>query len=70
MSIADAHAAFADFAQLVPRRCETSDASMFRDGMDPGCINVVLMARGSFGVSDNLFEAIRVLAGHKLPRRE
>ena len=69
------HAA-AKFLGGVLRFGETSDPSMFcgpsSEGKPPmglDHINVQLMVPGSFGVADDFFEAIRVIAGYKLPAK-
>lgn len=36
--------------------------------MARGHLNVQFMVRGSFGVAGDVFEAVRVLNGYKLPR--
>ena len=44
-------------------------------GVDPGTfapdgeVTVAFSVRGGFGVADDLFEAISVLSGHKLPAK-
>lgn len=77
LSIDDCLSALEAFAKRVKRFGETSDGSMFGtcnehgiSVLPQGHINVVFAVEGSFGVGDDLFEAIRVLAGHKLPRKE
>lgn len=64
------------FAQHVCRFGTTSDASMFSVHNSSGDapmtrdqINVQILVQGSFGVADEFFEALRVLAGFKLPRK-
>ena len=56
------------FAKRIERWCETSGSGAMRphDGLD-----VVIRVGGvpAFGFADNFFEALRVLGGHKLPRR-
>jgi hypothetical protein len=69
---ADCLVALEAFSRLVQRFGETSDPSMFRDGentLPTGKINVQFQVEGNYGVAGDLFEAIRVLAGHKLPRK-
>ena len=67
MSRADCLLAFERFAKLVQRQCEGSGSTPF--GMAPsGQLDVTFRVLGRFGVGDDMFEAIRVLAGHKLPR--
>jgi hypothetical protein len=61
------------FARKVYRFGESSSASMFQEGRDdpnlpPDQINVQFAVFGSYGVAADLFEAVRVLAGYKLPR--
>lgn len=61
------------FLAGVIRMGETSDPSLFSGPSESGPalgkehINVQLMVAGSFGVASDFFEAIRVLAGYKLP---
>lgn len=61
------------FLAGVIRMGETSDPSLFSGpsesgpALDKEHINVQLMVAGSFGVASDFFEAIRVLAGYKLP---
>ena len=76
LSRADCLIALESFAKAVQRMGETSDGSMFgrmnQHGISvlpSGQISVLFAVNGSFGVADDLFEAIRVLAGHKLPRK-
>ncbi len=75
LSTADCLTVFRDFSRRMVRFGETSDPSMYahptHDGlpaMGPGHINVQVLVRGSFGSNDDFFEAMRVLAGYKLPR--
>lgn len=76
LTMADAHAAVKAFAAKVVRWGESSDSSMFTGpgvegpAFGPGYINVQFMVKGSFGTADDLFEAMRVLRGTKLPRIE
>lgn len=68
-----ARSAACNFLRNVIRMGETSDPSMFCGPSISGPalglehINVQLMVAGSFGVANDFFEAIRVLAGYKLP---
>lgn len=56
---------FERFAKIVQREAESSGGAVF--GMAAsGQIDVVFRVQGSFGVADDMFEAIRVLAGYKL----
>jgi hypothetical protein len=57
------------FAKRVARNAESSGGSPFDEFAPPGHLTVVFLVKGSFGVADDVFEAIRVLAGYKLPRR-
>ena len=67
MKRADCVKALAKFAPLVERFLETSDASAFCSEICPSDkINVQFLVRGSFGVANDVFEAIRILAGHKI----
>ena len=62
----------AEFSKRVKRFGETSAASMFSHGeinLPTGLINVQFCMTGTYGDADAIFEAIRVLAGHKLPAR-
>lgn len=74
MSEQDCLEALRRFAPKIIRWGETSAVGMFSGGEHPdvpiGEINVQLLCKGSFGTADELFEAMRVLAGHRLPRRE
>lgn len=79
LSEEDCMAVFRWIAPKIYRFCETSDPSSFThpnsSGMramthGSGYVNVQLMVEGSFGTADDFFEAIRVLAGFKLPRKE
>lgn len=74
MTEAEAIEAFKKFCTLVERQGETSDASMFRRGgalnMEQGHINVQFMVSGDFGVAEELFEAVRIFGGHKLPAKD
>ena len=60
------------FASRVERFVETSDARHFTspdvdDGIArPGHITVAMFVRGSFGVGEKLFDAIRILGGHMI----
>lgn len=65
--------ALAEFAPRVQRFMESSDAAGFAHGPGtlgtscaPENINIMFLVRGNFGVAENLFEAIRVLAGHRI----
>lgn len=64
------------FAKKVKRFAITSDGSTFGrvnghgvSVLPGGQLNVMLCVEGDYGVADDLFEAIRVLGGHKLPRK-
>ena len=74
---ADCLLVFEFFAKRVKRFAETTDGGMFgthnQHGISVlprGQINVMFAVEGGFGISDDLFEAIRVLGGHKLPNKE
>jgi hypothetical protein len=55
------------FASKVKRFLESSDKSSFSGKLcEPGEISVQFLVRGGFGVAEDLFEAIRVLAGHRI----
>lgn len=65
------------FAKQVVRFAETTDPGPFvhpsgggSPAMGRGHISVNFMIEGSFGSASDLFEAIRVLRGWKLPRKE
>ncbi len=63
----DCLACFASFAPKVDRMVAGSHG-INPDTFSPvGKVSVCFEVRGGFGVADVLFEAIRVLAGHKLP---
>lgn len=68
MNRADCLRAFERFAKLVKREAESSGGGPFGDLTPAGHLTVTFLVRGSFGVGDDMFEAIRVLAGYKLPR--
>ena len=59
---------FERFAKIVQREAESSGEGPFGD-LPSGQINVTFRVHGTFGVADDMFEAIRVLAGYRLPRR-
>ena len=77
MSIEDCINAIKKFSKKIEKFCETSDGSSFshrvtRNGMSfmpDGQINVMFAVKGRYGVGDDLFEALRVLGEHKLPRQ-
>jgi hypothetical protein len=69
MSRKDCLMALEYFAKRVARFAESSGGQPFDEFAPPGHLSVVFLVQGSFGVSDDLFEAIRVLAGYKLPRK-
>lgn len=75
LSEADCLEVFRQFSKRIVRFGETSEPSLFcgpsssgKPGMARGHLNVQFMARGSFGVASDVFEAFRVLNGYKLPR--
>lgn len=70
MTEADCLEALREFAPRVNRFMETSNPEPFERDAPAGTIVVTFQVRGSFGVADPIFEAIRVLAGHKLPAKE
>lgn len=68
-----------DFSRSVVRFAETSDPGPFTHpnsagapamGHGRGYISVNFMVKGNYGCASDLFEAVRVLHGWKLPRRE
>lgn len=71
LSERDCLKALKEFALRVERMRETSDATAFESefGSSGGTIVVQFLAHGRFGSTENLFEAIRVLAGYRLPRK-
>lgn len=64
--------ALAAFAARVERVMESSDGCHFTgpnvvdNTCAPSHITVSFLVKGGFGVSDDLHEAIRILAGHKI----
>lgn len=67
LSRADCLLVFERFAKIVQREGEGSASVIF--GHAPsGQIDVTFRVLGSFGVGDDMFEAIRVLAGYKLAK--
>ena len=70
MSRSDCISALVDFARRVQRQGETSGGGMFSDFAPKGCLTVHFEVSGEFGSNDKVFEAVRVLGEHKLPRRE
>lgn len=68
MTEADAKQVFSQFSKLITRFAETSEPSSFRK-IEKDELNVMLVVKGNFGVATDLFEAIRVLGGHKLPKK-
>jgi hypothetical protein len=69
MSRNDCLLAFESFAKLVQRQAESSGGLTFGECPD-GQIDVKFRVLGSFGVAEAVFEAVRVLAGHKLPAQQ
>lgn len=69
MSREDCLHALETFGKRLYRFAETSDPGAL-DPLPQGNICVHLSVEGSFGVADDLFEAIRVMGGFKLPRIE
>lgn len=75
MSREGAVAAFERFSKLVLRSAETADPVMFgvlnaqrtNFELPRGSINLVFQLKGDFGVSEDLFRAIKTLSGRKLP---
>ena len=67
---ADCLQALAAFAARVKRQKESSE-SFFHGGecLSQDEITVTFLVAGEFGVAHDLFEAVRVLAGHKLPAK-
>ena len=79
LSRADCLLVLEHFSKSVVRFAETSDPGPFANPRSDdapamerggGHINVSFMVKGSFGCASDLFEAIRVLHGWKLPRKE
>lgn len=66
LSREDCLVVFERFAKTVQRQAESSGGQVFGNAPS-GQIDVVFRVLGSFGVADDMFEAIRVLAGYKLP---
>lgn len=69
MTEADCTEALREFSKVVDRMMETSQGFAGEAFAPKGSITVQFQIRGSFGTSINLFEAIRVLGGHKLPAK-
>lgn len=69
MSRGQATYAVAQFASRLYRFAETSEDMKTLSPLPRGNINVVIQVEGSFGVSDDFFEALRVLGGWKIPRK-
>jgi len=69
MSHDDCLQAMTEFAKRIQRMGESSGGGMFGEFAPDGQLGVHFLVNGSFGVSSELFEAVRVLAGHKLPRK-
>lgn len=56
------------FAKRVDRWCETSATEAMHSVTEPPALDVVIRVYSAkFGFADNFFEAMRVLAGYKLP---
>lgn len=53
------------FAKRVVRMGETSSGGMFGEFAAGNQVGVHFLVEGGFGTADELFEAIRVLSGHK-----
>jgi membrane protease subunit (stomatin/prohibitin family) len=78
MTINDCIKAISTFAKKVEKFMETSDGSTFSHRvkrnnmvfMPDGQINVAFAVKGKYGVAEDLFEALRVLGEHKLPKKE
>lgn len=68
LSRRDCLAVFESFARTVLRQAESSGALAFSDAPQ-GQIDVVFRVVGRFGAADDMFEAVRVLAGYKLPKK-
>jgi hypothetical protein len=58
------------FASRVNRMMESSEPFTPCGDIPEGTITIKFQVRGSFGTGDRIFEAIRVMAGHKLPAKE
>lgn len=58
------------WAGKVQRMMETSEGFLTSQNCEPGTIKAAFLLEGNFGTTDDMFEAIRVLAGHKLPAKE
>ena len=68
LSRGDCLLVFERFAKLVQRQAESSGCLVFGGAAPENQLDVNFRVLGSFGVADEMFEAIRVLAGHKLAR--
>jgi hypothetical protein len=75
MSLDECNLAFADLAKRMRRMGESSSVGMFYTTSNPnecapeGCLTLMVQAKGTFGSNERVFEAMRVLAGYKLPRK-
>jgi hypothetical protein len=68
MSREDCLVAFEKFALRVQRQSESSGGTVLGGEAPFGQLDVTFRVLGQFGVAEEMFEAVRVLAGHKLPR--
>ena len=69
MTEADCLAALASFAPKVERMLTGTHGVEPSTFAPEGEVTVAFSVKGSFGVADDLFEAISVLGGHKLPAK-
>ena len=60
--------AVSDFASGILRWCETSGSGSLGD-LSAGQLDVVIRFEGKFGAADSFFEGLRILGGHKSPRK-
>ena len=70
MTERDCLEALANFSKRVDRMLTGSHGIEPNTYAPEGKVSVCFEVRGGFGIGDDLFEAIRVLGGHKLPAKE
>lgn len=70
MTEADCLEAFREFSKRVQRMAEGSFGLYDGEFAPADQLGVRFLVSGNFGVGSPLFEAIRVLGGHKLPAKE
>ena len=70
MTEADCMEALRDFSKRVDRMLTGSHGIEPNTSAPEGQVSVCFSVKGGFGVGDDLFEAVRILAGHKLPAKD